>query len=619
MSDTNGPDPTDSPPGLPGNAAERIIERFGGIRPMASKVEVPVTTVQGWKKRGAIPSNRHPDLIAAAARHNIALDPAELEAAAPADERGADPAHEPVEPEAVAVPLDIGNFPDPDGRPADARDPDAAPGATSRDPAAGAPAGEGEEHHPALSEAALEPASTTSGTTPGGTRATAGVYDGPAQRRGGGGLAATALVLSLVALAGAATSPWWAPGLLGPVLGSPDRGGGDLERRVADLDQRLQQLANRPATPTPPAVAGAPGTDGSAFERRIAEIEQRLQGGTAGTPAPDAATPAPSPAEGSGEEIARRVDALEERIQQVASAPSADGSGEEIARRIDALEQRVQQVASAPPPPPDTRVQEQVGQLDQRLDQLAQSLQQVQGSGGQVGSQVASLTQELAQLRERTQQLAQDLSQRRNAEARAEALAMAAAQVRAATQTSQPFGEEVQAMRGLGADDPAVGQAIETLSAHAQSGVPSRARLAERFSQLSGDIARAGAVGDEGSWTDQALSKVNALISIRRPAGEAQGDGPSAVVSRAEARLDEGDLKGAVDELSTLQGPAAETARPWLDDARARLAVDEAAAALTNAAVSRLSGSSGSGGSGPGSADAGSGASSATSQQGASQ
>lgn len=42
--------------------ADAIIEKFGGIRPMATKLGVPVTTVQGWKKRNAIPGHRR-DLI----------------------------------------------------------------------------------------------------------------------------------------------------------------------------------------------------------------------------------------------------------------------------------------------------------------------------------------------------------------------------------------------------------------------------------------------------------------------------------------------------------------------------------------------------------------------------
>ena len=31
--------------------AEEVIKLFGGIRPMASKMDVPVTTVQGWKNQ----------------------------------------------------------------------------------------------------------------------------------------------------------------------------------------------------------------------------------------------------------------------------------------------------------------------------------------------------------------------------------------------------------------------------------------------------------------------------------------------------------------------------------------------------------------------------------------
>jgi hypothetical protein len=55
-----------------GNAGE-IINRFGGIRPMSSKTGIPVTTIQGWKQRNAIPSNRRYELIEAANKHGINL------------------------------------------------------------------------------------------------------------------------------------------------------------------------------------------------------------------------------------------------------------------------------------------------------------------------------------------------------------------------------------------------------------------------------------------------------------------------------------------------------------------------------------------------------------------
>jgi hypothetical protein len=84
--------------GEAGTVTERIIERFGGIRPMAAKLDTPVTTVQGWKKRGIIPLTRHPDILAAAAREGIALDADELASADPTPIRPERPA------ETIALP-----------------------------------------------------------------------------------------------------------------------------------------------------------------------------------------------------------------------------------------------------------------------------------------------------------------------------------------------------------------------------------------------------------------------------------------------------------------------------------------------------------------------------------
>jgi hypothetical protein len=58
--------------------AQPVIQRFGGIRPMAQKLGVPVSTVQGWKERGAIPTNRREEVLAAAARHDIVWEPGDL-------------------------------------------------------------------------------------------------------------------------------------------------------------------------------------------------------------------------------------------------------------------------------------------------------------------------------------------------------------------------------------------------------------------------------------------------------------------------------------------------------------------------------------------------------------
>ncbi len=54
------------------NAVE-IIEKFGGIRPMSTKINVAVTTIQGWKKRGVIPAARKDIILKAALEHEIDL------------------------------------------------------------------------------------------------------------------------------------------------------------------------------------------------------------------------------------------------------------------------------------------------------------------------------------------------------------------------------------------------------------------------------------------------------------------------------------------------------------------------------------------------------------------
>lgn len=54
-------------------SVESVIKEFGGIRPMAAKLGIPVTTVQGWKSRGRIPLSRQKAIFDAAQRHNVDL------------------------------------------------------------------------------------------------------------------------------------------------------------------------------------------------------------------------------------------------------------------------------------------------------------------------------------------------------------------------------------------------------------------------------------------------------------------------------------------------------------------------------------------------------------------
>lgn len=59
--------------------AERIIdEKFGGVRPMAKKLGIAPTTVQGWKSSGMIPAKRQQRVLEVALEHGINLTPADF-------------------------------------------------------------------------------------------------------------------------------------------------------------------------------------------------------------------------------------------------------------------------------------------------------------------------------------------------------------------------------------------------------------------------------------------------------------------------------------------------------------------------------------------------------------
>jgi hypothetical protein len=537
-----------------GTAAERIIEKFGGIRPMAHKLEVPVTTVQGWKKRGAIPSARHPDLLAAASRYNITVDQAELDAAAPADERGAEDAAA-VEP-ASAIPVYEASAP------ADA-DADATPAVTT------GPA-DAEPDRPAAPVAATAE---------------------PAPSSGGRGLATLAILLALAGTGAAVTAPLWGPQVL-PNIWGPRNGGQDpLQQRLADLEQRVgqnastvEQLSRRPAA-SADGSAGA-GVDPAQIQPladRISALEQGAQ-------------PAIDPAQ--LQSLADRISALEQRPQP---QPGIDRAG--LDQRLIPIEQQLLAIAQV-----REQIQSLSGQVGQQLQSLnnrTAALEQEAGTARQLSQSIVGLEQEANRLSQeivgvnsRTAEMAQTLTRQQRAETAAQALVLASTQLRAALQTPQPFTTELSAVRSLGIDDPKLSDALSAIEPFAGTGIPTESQLRDRYSDIAGEIVRTSVVSQGGQWWDQALARAGSVVNVRRVAGDIEGSGADAIVGRAEARLKEGKLQAAVQELESLSGDAAHAAQPWLRDAKARVAANQAAALTTGQAIARLAGAANGGKSG---------------------
>ncbi|MFP5511882.1 MAG: mitofilin family membrane protein [Alphaproteobacteria bacterium] len=556
-----------------GNAAvDRIVERFGGIRPMAHKLDTPVTTVQGWKKRGAIPLARHADLRTAAAKHRIKLDDADLDAATPSEDRPTDAASAAdiasavpptdtvpvVDPVPAASPADtipgadtpapvsgLGTTAGPvnELQSSDALIPPATPiGAT--DSLSDTPKSEAEKADEAKADplktdtgtASDEPKTAASAWTPSGTTGSAGygrAESEPArptiaptpsyidEPRSGSGFATALSVVALLVGAAALSAPWWGPAL--------------------------------PGWPSPAAPAPA---------------------------ASSAAAPADPALRAQIQQLVDRVGKLEQRP---AAAPGNNGNGEAAAglaaltQRIDALEQR-------PAAQPDSGAADARKELADRLAALEQKVSAAAGNA----QAAQELRGEVDSLKQQVTSVNQAVTQRQDAATAAQALVLAAGQLRSSLSGGQPFQQDLQAVRALNIADAGVTQPLDAVAPYAAKGIPTRAQLTDRFEPLAGEIVRADIRGEGNSWIDSAVGKLSTLVTVRREGGGVVGTTTDAVVARAEAALATGNLAKAVEELSTLQGPAAQTAGQWLTDAKARLAADQAARQLNDRAIALM-------------------------------
>lgn len=649
-------------------ATERIIQRFGGIRPMANKLKTPVTTVQGWKKRGAIPLSRHADLRATAAKLRIKLDEADLEAATPAEDRSAT--------EAKAADGKAAPMKTPEEKPAAAKAPDSTKTEPAKTEPAKADAAKAAEPKPAdakpvstaetpkpgeivkpaevkptgapvpptsvadTPKTVVTPPPAASGTKPADVKPAeakpVSVADTPKPE------AAKPVPPPPAKAADAAKPAEVKPAAPTSVAGTPKPG----DTPKPGTPAAAAPAGAKPADTKPAASAAAPakseppksdapkpeaskpgdkpaGSSYSTYTPAPVVVEQRASGagfatvvslaalivGAAalsepfwgpkvpGWPQPAAA---PAPAADSAlrtqiQQLAERVGKLEQR--PAAAAPSGDTAA--LTARLDAVEKKVaaQPTASVTTSaaPSGGAADAQVAALAGRLAALEQrpavdpaqvaAAAKTAGAAAQAAEQVQ---QEVSGVKGEVASLADTVQKIANAQAQAQSLVLAAGQLSATVATGQPFEAELKTARAVAGSDAAVVQALDTLAPLAGKGVPTRTQLADRFGPLADEIVKADIKGSGATWVDQVTGTLSTLVTVRRQGGGIVGDTAEAVTARAEAAVRQGNLTGAVSELSALTGPAAQAAAGWLADAKARLGADAAGKTLTDRSIALL-------------------------------
>lgn len=169
----------------------------------------------------------------------------------------------------------------------------------------------------------------------------------------------------------------------------------------------------------------------------------------------------------------------------------------------------------------------------------------------------------------------------------AAALLLVLNEYREGVNSGQPFQNDLAVLRKFAGDDPELQKALDRLTPYAESGVLSRSRLQKEFEGLASDIVMAKFKGQDTSVKSQALSRLENLVKVRK-VDDIKGDGVDATVARAQLKLNQGDVKGAIQELQTLDGAPAQTAQPFVNQAAGTLMADDAASAITQIIMQQI-------------------------------
>lgn len=161
------------------------------------------------------------------------------------------------------------------------------------------------------------------------------------------------------------------------------------------------------------------------------------------------------------------------------------------------------------------------------------------------------------------------------------ARAIALSGLKTAIDRGGPFLSELDALKSVSPEDPAVA----ALTPLASNGVPSRSDLVRDFNQVADDILSAINQPEAGEgWTDRLLASARSLVKVR-PVGNVEGETPEAIVARVENKLQNGDLKGAALEWETLPEAGKQASSDFATKLKNRIEAEERVSSALSQAV----------------------------------
>ncbi|MCZ4281079.1 mitofilin family membrane protein [Kiloniella laminariae] len=499
--------------------AQEIISAFGGLRPLANRLGIAVSTVQGWKERDSIPAARHEEILQAAAKANIKLDVARVresdqlnneteDQAAVVSEKETESKEATVKSSSVPAGTSSGSddsknggsVPASGGKPVSGKGPEVSVKTTKIDISDGKSDIKKEESDKSFSQAE-SPAAVS-------------------PRRSGGmnsflfGVGTCALVLAAVVY----TRGYWLPMVERlPVIGASEN-----QISLENLEERIVGLEQHALTNQGQGVT----------ENRFLSLSEQVR-----------------TLKLAQSELERQLSNLTDGGVVVTTANVDRGL-------MDSLRKELAETGS-------------------RLKKLEQS--GGQGNSGSVASfdpaqasRLEALQSEVASLSARFDNLGTGQTTRPGPATNDVYLALAVLQLRDALRGSGPFIRELDLVRAVSSENATLQDLVAPLSSFASEGLPSMTELRADFPAAARSALSADKVAGGQTWVDKALGRISNVISIR-PVDVLDGQGTASVLARAENYLLEGDLTGAVRELEGLTSAARSGMETWLLQAGHRL------------------------------------------------
>ena len=539
------------------NAAQ-IIERFGGLRPMAKKTGVAVTTIQGWKKRDSIPAGRKEQIIKAAQDYKVDLSgllpvPREEANEVVDTDTNTNTGTDARQAEGISTgsPVPVNTSEDT----TEAQTPAAAQEASApiRPSAPKSSAEQQQERRQAERRSAERRAAAGRRTED----------QGKQKAKSFAQMNKSYSVMSrktwIFVIVSAAIAGVVLLGLFMPVNDKAARNADNIQAIEAQIKETKEKR--------------------SVFK---AVMPQELRDSVASI-------------KDATQDIQRQVSDIKEKTAELKETTQIlfDEQAGTLTQRLGMLEDRLTIMSAGSNLQP---LMARMGELQNSLsgqDQLQSMVDELLTVMRSKDVQDASESQESVEpvsvadaLRKAQQQeegaLSDTLAGVEKTDLKAAAYLLALGKFRDTTRRGdKPLTEDLELIyRLVDKDDVALRAAIEKLAPKAEQGVLTPTGLSSQFKGIAGELVVASLTGEDVSIKDRANARLHDVLKVEKDGEMLTGTDTQAIVARAQKQLDAGDVEAALATLKALEGEAANKAQPFMDEAQKTIVTQQIQALL---------------------------------------